>query len=193
VEPLIAILAGGRGKRLGGEKPSLDLGGRPLIDHPIAAATGARGRVAVFAKPETVLPDITVPVIREPAEPHHPLLGIVTALDAAEGAPVLAVACDLPFVTADLIDWLAGRPEPLAIPGVDGRLHPLLGRYDPGLAEALRLACEREAAVQETVRELGPRVIDEAELSRFGDPRRLVFNVNTPEDLAEARRLLGKG
>jgi molybdenum cofactor guanylyltransferase len=193
VEPLIAILAGGRGKRLGGGKPSLDLGGRPLIDHPIAAATGACGRVAVFAKPETALPDLAVPVVREPAEPHHPLLGIVTALDAAEGAPVLAVACDLPFVTAELIDWLAGLPDPLVIPEVDERLHPLLGRYDAGLTDALRLACEREAAVQETISELRPRVIDEAELSRFGDPEQLVFNVNTPEDLAEARRLLGQG
>jgi molybdenum cofactor guanylyltransferase len=190
VEPLIAILAGGRGKRFGGGKPSLDLGGRPLIDHAVSAAMRAGGRVAVFAKPETALPEIAVPVVLESAEPHHPLLGIVTALDAAAGAPVLALACDLPFVTPELIDWMAGLPDPLAIPEVDGRLHPLLGRYETGLAAELRRACERDAAVQETVRKLKPRLIDEAELRRFGDARRLLFNVNTPEDLAEARRLL---
>jgi GTP:adenosylcobinamide-phosphate guanylyltransferase len=33
-------------------------------------------------------------------------------------------------------------------------------------------------------------VVEEAELRRFGDPARLLFNVNTPEDLAEAERLL---
>jgi molybdopterin-guanine dinucleotide biosynthesis protein A len=190
VEPLIAILAGGRGKRLGGGKPSLDLGGRPLIDHPVSAATKAGGRVAVFAKPGTELPDIAVPVILEPAEPHHPLLGIVSALDAAAGAPVLALAGDLPFVTSELIEWMAGLPDPLAIPEVDGRLHPLLGRYDAGLAAELRRACERDATVQGTVAKLEPRLIEETELRRFGDPQRLLFNVNTPEDLAEARQLL---
>ena len=44
--------------------------------------------------------------------------------------------------------------------------------------------------MQETVASLGPREITSDELERFGDPERLLFNVNTPEDLAEAEGAL---
>ena len=193
MEALIAILAGGRGERVGGEKASVDLGGRSLIHHPISAAVETGAPVRVFAKEETALPPLEVPIFREPSVPQHPLTGVVSALEAADGAPVLVVAGDLPFVTPDLLAWLASRPESLVIPQLGDRLHPLLGRYGAELTGALRAARDHEAPMQETVRKLGPRLVGKAELGRFGDPARLLFNVNTAEDLAEAERLLRAG
>jgi GTP:adenosylcobinamide-phosphate guanylyltransferase len=35
--------------------------------------------------------------------------------------------------------------------------------------------------------------VEEEELLRFGDPGRLLANVNTPDDLARAERLLAAG
>jgi hypothetical protein len=44
--------------------------------------------------------------------------------------------------------------------------------------------------VQEAVASLSPRLVSGEELSRFGEPERLLFNVNTPGDLNQAERML---
>jgi molybdopterin-guanine dinucleotide biosynthesis protein A len=190
VSALIAILAGGEGRRLGGGKAEAELAGRPLIAYPLAAAREAGSDVAVFAKEGDSLPRVSVPVIREPAGRRHPLCGILAALREAGGAAVVALGCDLPFVTAELLRWLGDLPDSLAVPEFDGRLHPLLARYGPSLQQPLEGALERERPLRNAVSELGPRLIGSAELSRFGDPRELLFNVNRPEDLDRAEQIV---
>ncbi len=80
---IVAVLAGGRGRRLGGAKPLATLAGAPLIARPLAAAAAAGLPAVVVVKPATRLPALDVPVWEEPDEPVHPLLGIVTALERA--------------------------------------------------------------------------------------------------------------
>jgi molybdopterin-guanine dinucleotide biosynthesis protein A len=198
-----AVLAGGRGSRLGGGKAGIELGGRPLLSYPLAAIATAGLEAVVCAKPGEGLsrsrgslrtsrvpkePRDEVRVLEEPAEPRHPLCGIVAALRL--GRPAVVVACDLPFVAPGLIELLAEAREPLVVPALDGRLHPLLGRYEPSLLPELEAALEREEPLTRTVERLAPRLLAEEELARFGDPRRLLFNVNDPDDLREAESLL---
>jgi molybdopterin-guanine dinucleotide biosynthesis protein A len=185
-----AVLAGGRGSRLGGDKAGIELAGRPLVSYPLAAIAAAGLEAAVVAKPGDELPPLAVPVLEEPAEPRHPLCGVVAALRM--GRPVVAVACDLPFLAPGLIELLAEAREPLVVPVLDGRLHPLLGRYESSLLPELEAALEREEPLTRTVERLGPRLLAEDELARFGDPRRLLFNVNDPDDLREAESLLAR-
>ena len=186
-----AVLAGGEGGRLGRPKPTAPLGGRALIEHPLAALRDAGLDAVVVAKPDTPLPAVEVTVWHEDPEPVHPLLGVVTALEGAGGRPVLACACDLPFVTAPLAALLADRDDALAIPRAGGRLHPLFARYTVQLLPALHEALERRAPLQETLATLDPVIVEERELSAFGDPDRLLFNVNTPADLARAEEMQG--
>jgi molybdenum cofactor guanylyltransferase len=188
-----AVLAGGRGAHLGQPKPTAPLGGRALIEHPLEALRVAGLETVVVAKADTPLPPIGVEVWHEDAEPLHPLLGLVTALERARGRAVLACACDLPFVTPALAAFLAERDAPLAIPRAGGVLHPLLGRYTSALLPYLREALARAAPLQETVAALGAQVLDEADLAPFGDPERLLFNVNTPADLSRAEAILAEG
>lgn len=192
VEPLFAILAGGRGTRMGGGKASAELGGRPLISYPLEAAHAANAEIVIVAKPDTELPPVEVPILSEPERPIHPLRGIVTALQHAEGRPVVALAADMPFLTGELLAWIERLPDPLAVPSQMGRLHPLPGRYGPSLLDPLTSAMNAERALRETVASLGPRELTAGDLARFGDPERLLLNVNTPEDLARAEAdLLG--
>jgi len=208
-----AVLAGGRGSRLGGAKAWVELGGRPLCSYPLAAIeaagldpvvcvkrTESRGSFrTVYVRKE---PRNEVLVLEEPDEPRHPLAGIVAALRAAAqegeesvvsplggGRPVVVVACDMPFVTPGLIAFLAEADE-LIVPVLGDRLHPLLARYDPALLPELEAALAREEPLTHTVESLSPRLLDEPELSRFGDPSRLLFNVNDPDDLRQAESFL---
>jgi molybdopterin-guanine dinucleotide biosynthesis protein A len=191
MEPIVgAVLAGGASRRMGTPKATLELGGRPLLEYPLAAVQGAGLEPAVVAKPDSPLPPLAVPRWDEPAEPSHPLTGIVAALTASRGRPVLAVACDMPFVTAELLADLAARDAPLVVPEADGRLHPLLARWHPSLLPALREALEREAPLQGVATELDAQRLGAAELQRFGDPARLLFNLNDRQDLERAAAML---
>jgi molybdopterin-guanine dinucleotide biosynthesis protein A len=155
----------------------VELGGRPLISYPLAAFAEARIDAIVVAKAATELPSLPVPVVTEPVEPTHPLLGLVTALEHAGGRSIIASPCDTPFVTAALLARLATAPESAAVH--DGeRLHPLLACYRPADLPALQQGLEANASATSTAESLSPARIE-------ADPR-VTFNVNTPEDLAAA-------
>jgi len=181
-----AVLAGGASRRMGRPKPGALLGGRELIRRPLAAVEQAGLEPAVVAKPSSPLPSLECRVILEPEEPRHPLCGILAALRAAAGRPVVVVACDLPFVPASLIAELAELDAPLAVAAASGREQPLLGRYGPALLPELERALERRDSMSEVMRRLGPVVLDEPSLRPHGDPGRVLFNVNTQADLRRA-------
>jgi molybdenum cofactor guanylyltransferase len=183
------VLAGGAGSRLGRPKATAPLAGRPLITYPLAALEAAGLRPVVIAKPDTELPPLDREPWLEAAEPRHPLVGILEALHRA-GGPVLACGCDLPFVTAELVGWVASLSAPLVVPRAGGRDHPLLARYTPDLSDSLAAALAAERSLVEAIEAIGPRYVGEEELGRFGDPERLLGNVNTPDELARAERLL---
>ena len=183
-----AILAGGRATRLGGAKATASLAGRPLIAYPLGSAREAGLEPFVVAKRDSPLPELGCDLITEPDQPSHPLLGILTALEAC-GGPVVTLGCDMPFLTAPLLRWLAARTPP-SVAEVGGRLEPLLAIYGPGDAAALVTAVDEEAPLRDAVEGLGPERIDEEELRRFGEPPTLAMSVNTETDLAEAERLI---
>jgi len=185
-----AVLAGGRGARIGGAKAMVRLGGSPLISYPLAAVEEAGLEPLVVAKADSELPPLRCPTILEPDSPRHPLCGIVAALRQAGGRPVVAVGCDMPFATPALLRWLGSAPEPLVVPRAEGSLQPLPARYDGALLPALEEALAAERALRGTLEALRPRIVAEPELARFGDPRRLCFNVNSRADLRRAEEML---
>jgi molybdopterin-guanine dinucleotide biosynthesis protein A len=199
---LVAVLAGGAGTRLGGGKATLDLAGRPLISYPLRAARAAGLEAIVVAKGSTLLPALTEHVVFEPEHPRHPLCGVVAALrfaaahsgtdEASERSrtgAVITVACDMPFLTGPLLQWLA-RQDGATIAEAGGRLQPMLARHLTDDAATLSRALEQGLSLREACRSVGADVLPEAELRRFGDPARLLFNVNEAADLTAARSWL---
>jgi molybdenum cofactor guanylyltransferase len=183
--PIVAVLAGGRGSRIGGSKAMVELGGRPLISRPLAAAAAAGLEAMVVAKRDTPLPHLNAAVVLEPDRPRHPLTGLVAALEAGDGRAILALGCDMPFVTGPLLASLAAATPP-TVATLDGELEPLLALYRPDDAEPLRAALRRGESLRRAVASLAPARFDESSMRRFGDPRALAFSVNTPADLAAA-------
>jgi molybdopterin-guanine dinucleotide biosynthesis protein A len=200
--PLVAVLAGGLGRRIGGAKARAGLAGRPLISHPLQAAADAGLRAVVVAKPDSELPPLHVPVVYEPQTPRHPLCGVLAALrhaataeqraGGATGRSVLAVACDMPFVSGALLALLAGLGEP-ALAIVDGRRQPLPALYLASDAPALRRALQRGDSLRTTLATLDARTLAERELREVGNPRRLFFSVNDASDLQLAQEWVDEG
>jgi molybdopterin-guanine dinucleotide biosynthesis protein A len=91
----VCILAGGLSLRMGRDKSRLRLGRRTMLQHIRTVALA------------TALP---VRVIRQDAVPRcGPLGGIYTALISSNSDSALFLACDMPFVTAELLEWLLGK------------------------------------------------------------------------------------
>jgi molybdenum cofactor guanylyltransferase len=154
---------------MGGSKPLAEFKGAPLIERPLKAAREAGLEAVVVAKAHTPLPE-GLHVWQEPDEPVHPLLGIVTALEQA-GEPVVVVACDQPYVPAELLARLANGGAVRAA----GRIEPFPARYEPEWLPELRAALEREAPMRMTIEALDPATIEwDAAALR---------SINTPEDL----------
>ena len=180
------VLAGGAGRRLGrSSKPGAMLAGRPLVSYPLAALAAVCEQLAVVCKAGTKLPELEgAERWDEPEKPRHPLTGIVHALERARG-PVLVCAADMPFVTPDACRTLleaAGAGSNAVVAASQGVLQPVFGLYAPTALEHFR-GSEPDAPLTATVEGLDP--------VRIALPPGLVRSVNTPEELAEAERLLG--
>ena len=188
---VVAVLAGGRGARLGGSKPTTLLAGRPLISYPLAAARDAGLAAIVIAKPDTVLPRVQERVVFDSERLHHPLAGILPALHQSDA--VIALPCDMPFVTGTLLRWLAGQ-EPLSLfNGTSGSAQPFPVLYRSHHIRSLRRSMQAERSMRVSIEQLRPRLLDDRELDAFGAKHRLFFTVNTPDDLESAEQALRCG
>jgi len=103
-------MCGGRGSRLdlAGEKPLVEIGGRPMVDR-VADALAASGVDRCYAVTSPQAPrtaaHVTLPRIDAPGEGY--VADLRYALDRVD-RPVLTVAADLPLLTGDSIDAVCG-------------------------------------------------------------------------------------
>jgi molybdopterin-guanine dinucleotide biosynthesis protein A len=186
---ILAVLAGGRAQRMGGDKAAVPLAGRPLISHPLAAGREAGMETVVVAKRTTRLPPLDEALLLEPDEPSHPLCGMLAALDyALSRSPspgVLFVACDMPFLTAGLLRAMADIEGAVLIE-VGGHVQPLPARVEVRHRATLIDSLDARSSLRAALGALEPRLLSEAEVSRYGSPQQLCASVNSPAELALA-------
>ncbi|MFN8634679.1 MAG: molybdenum cofactor guanylyltransferase [Chloroflexota bacterium] len=190
----LTILAGGRGSRLGGtDKAALQLAGRPLLDHVLAALGPLASEVVVVANDDRLAADSRFTLIRDP-EPHAGVLpALLASLDAATSPLMLLVACDMPFLSRPLFGELVRLAAQFdaVVPRVDGFDQPMhaVYRVEPcraAIRSALAQNRRRMIAFLDDVRTLH---LAEPEVRRLDPELRSFFNVNTPDDLELAERL----
>lgn len=187
--PVGAVLAGGLGKRIGGDKGMVELVGRPLLGYPIAALRSVLGEVVIVARAETALPaEVTreTPVWTEPdAAARHPACGVAHALRCSAGRAVLVVAGDMPLLTSELVRALAFAETggaPALVPRAGGILQPLCARYEPAALPGLETFADG-ARMTDLVAALGPAVLEWPDERPF-------LSVNAPEDVLSASAAL---
>jgi len=193
------LLAGGLARRMGGGDKCLKvLGGKTLLDHAVARASkqvdtlilNANGDGARFA-------DAGLPVVADVIEGFAgPLAGVLTGMEWAkqhepEADFIVTFATDAPFFPLDMTAQFlqavtAGRAD-MACASSNGRTHPVFAIWPVRLAGDLR-----HAMLDEDMRKIdrwtGRYNIQHVDFST--DPFDPFFNVNTPEDLAEAESVM---
>jgi molybdopterin-guanine dinucleotide biosynthesis protein A len=190
------LLAGGLSRRMGGgDKTLKPLGGRPVLAHVIdrvrpqvaALALNANGDPERFA-------EYGLPVVADTVEGFAgPLAGVLAGLDwAARAAPecrwLLSAPTDAPFLPRDLAERLvgAGARAEVVVAASGGRSHPVAALWAKSLREPLR------AALARGIRKVEDFTRDHrlATVEFPTEPIDPFFNLNRPEDLEEAERLL---
>jgi molybdopterin-guanine dinucleotide biosynthesis protein A len=182
---------------MGRDKAWLDLGGRPLIERVLRASQPAVDRLLIVISPDTaertrylelaarwkadLLPD------RWPGA--GPLGGIETALTSLSPAETaLVLACDLPFLTSELLLRLrqesTPRPGEIIVPcDIDGRRQPLAAVYPATCLELVRTQLREGRRRVDLLYEKFPtRTLTFANLRGLEGAERFFTNLNTPED-----------
>ena len=186
------ILAGGESRRMGRDKLTLEVGGVPLIRRVYDAISIRCEDVILVGRNTAPLEGVRI-VSDERAGRQGPLAGMEAGLAAASNRQVFVAAGDLPFLPTELVGALLDRLEELGafavVPRHGGRTHPLCAAYDRGVLPGVRSALDRGIrSVRDYVGTLGRVEYVEDGLRRFGDPDLFLMNVNSPGDLALARR-----
>lgn len=186
--PVVAVLAGGRGERLGGRKATVSLDGRPLITYPLQSARDAGLEAVVVAKQKTQLPSLSERVIYDTEQLIHPLSGVLAAL--AEFNRVIALACDMPFVPASMLRWLAEQDASTIVTRPGNFIQPFPALYGARSTRSLYTSLMSERSLQDTIERLQPKIIEQSELMAFGAEVQMFFSVNTEADLVLAESWL---
>ena len=190
------ILAGGASSRMGREKALIELAGEPMalrlanLLEPLAEQVTLIGAAARFVElPLRVVPD------DEPG--LGPLGGIATALRVSRQEWNLVLGCDLPFLTAEWLQYLIGRAASAAdavLPvGERGHFEPLCAMYRRSCGAPIAAALGRGVRkVTDGLAGLRVEPIPVADWKPFDFEGRLFKNMNTPEEYEEARAVLEK-
>jgi molybdenum cofactor guanylyltransferase len=192
------ILAGGLARRMGGgDKARLTIGGVTILDRVLARMRPQCSAMLINANGDPArFADTGLPVVPDDVPGFAgPLAGILAGLDwLAANRPELAFAVsvpgDCPFLPADLVARLHAarldQGKPLACARSGDQAHPVVGLWPVALRGDLR-----RALVQEGLRKI------DVWTARHGaavaewpaTPVDPFFNVNTPQDAADAERL----
>ncbi len=208
-KPLGVILAGGLATRMGGgDKGLLQIGGQSLLSHVIDRLGQQVDGLALNANGDAVrFAEWNLPVLPDSIEGFAgPLAGVLAGLDwaAEQGADsIVTAAADTPFFPRDLVVRLTevaqGQTDPLVLAttprtgdealksgGKKVNRHPTFGLWPVALRDDLR------AALNDGLRKvvLWTDKHDGREALFPADPFDPFFNVNTPDDLARAEKLL---
>jgi len=194
------ILAGGLARRLGGgDKALTEVGGRPLLAHAIERLSPQVDRIIINANGDPSRFDaFGLPVVADTVEGFAgPLAGVLAGMEwARANAPdcewIVTVATDAPFFPEDLVarlfEAVSDDSADLACAESNGRAHPVFGIWPVRLADDLR-----HALVVEDIRKVDAWTGNHR-LSKVSFPAPVVdpfFNINRPEDVAEAAQILG--
>jgi molybdopterin-guanine dinucleotide biosynthesis protein A len=184
------LLTGGSSLRMGRDKAGISLAGETL-------AGRAGGTLRSVVSPVIVVGHDAGSGLETITDPHEgPLVAFVAGAEALAArdatGPVLVVAADMPFVSPDLLRHLVtilGDAD-AALPVAGGRDQPLCACYAPAaLLFARRLVADGKRAMHELIAALEVVRVPEEEWLRIAPPYALL-DVDSPEDLAEAERIL---
>ena len=191
----LVIQAGGQSARMGEDKALKLFLGRPLIQRVIDRLAPIADEILVTTNCPDDYAFLGLRLIPDLVAGRGALGGLYTALASAAFPLVAVVACDMPFASASLLEaatrLLVEEEADVVIPKTEDGYEPFHAVYRraacvPAIQSAIQADRWKVIAWFPSVK---VRELTMGEMTRL-DPSGLAFwNVNTPEEFAEAERL----
>ena len=189
----VAIQAGGQSRRMGRDKGLVLLRGQPMIRHLLDRVADLGDEVLVTTNSPEDYAFLGVRLAPDEQPGAGALNGLQTALLAARGDKVLVLGCDMPFVSRPLLSHLIelSPQADLVVPRPGGYYEPMHAVYDRRCLAEIEVSLE---AGDMRMTSFYPRIhvlaVEDPDLDLLDPGRMSFFNINTPEDLAQAERML---
>lgn len=205
----IAILCGGQSRRMGGRpKAALRLQGITVLDRILTITNDLTGKLAIDGLATVLIgaheslnedPALTrlleatgLPVVRDRTADAGPLAGLEAAFDGTNADRILLLACDMPWLSAEFLQWLLAQADihgSIAPVDTAGQLHPLCAVYDRACRARLAQNLEqRHLRVQTFARDIGLVGVPAQSWAGFDPAGQLLMNLNDPAQFETAAR-----
>lgn len=194
----IVIQAGGQSGRMGQDKALMPFLGRPMIVRQVALLQDLADELLVNTNNPEPYAFLGLPLFPDLLPGAGPLGGLYSALNAASGSLMIMVACDMPFVSPDLLraqcDLLVREDSDVVIPRSPDGMEPLHAVYrkDACLA-AVRAALDAgERRMIAWLPSVRARVMSAEEVAQVDPEFRSFVNVNSLDEFRQAEDLARK-
>ena len=180
------VLAGGRSLRMGEDKAFLQIDGIPIIKRICSLFLTLFKEVIIVTNRKEKFLQIGVSVYDDLVPGLGALGGLYTALTLASFPFSFVVACDMPFLNKDVIDYLIQRKNSydLIIPRTPDGLQPLHAIYSKKCVEPIQsLLLQRKMRIIDLFPLVRLEIVDSKEFNSLDPDYESFININTPEDL----------
>jgi molybdopterin-guanine dinucleotide biosynthesis protein MobB len=190
----LALLAGGRSTRMGEDKAFTAFKDGTLLEWMRDRTACFFPHVFLVTKDPWRFHDFGLPVVNDALEAGGSAVGIYTAILAAPTERILCLACDMPFISPQLLWHLADKSEgyDVFVPRHGEFLQPLCAVYGKrALGPYLDFIRTGGRRIFDIYPDLNTGYLDMSD-GRYGDPEKLFINVNTPTELAAAKAVIAE-
>ena len=183
------VLAGGKSNRYGRNKALVEMDGIRLIERVIGVVEPIFEHLLIITNTPQDYAYLKLPMVEDLIKGLGPLGGIFTGLQTISDEAGFFVACDMPFVNAELIHHMADVMEDFdaVVPKVDWKIETLHAIYTKSCIPAIKeLIDNRDYQIFNFFQKVRVRYLNENEIRGFDPELRSFFNINRPEELLNA-------
>lgn len=176
---------------MGQNKALLPAGPRTLVEVVLARLREACDDVLLVTNAPATYDHLGVRTVRDVLPSGQSLVGIYTGI-LHTGGPAFICACDMPFLHPALIRYMISliHAADVVIPLHGGTYEPLHAVYTPACLDPIRRCVERQGRNTDFLSDVRVRAVEAEEVRRFDPAMRSFVNLNTPEEYAQALKLL---
>ncbi|UCC88043.1 MAG: molybdenum cofactor guanylyltransferase [Anaerolineales bacterium] len=188
----VAILAGGQSRRMGQDKAFLPVGGRPVIERVLERVTPLSDDLMLVVDVPMKYGHLGQRMVVDVLPGKGALGGIYTSIHAARHQHCLVVACDMPFLNADLLDHMASLAIgfDVVIPRIKEFPETMHALYGKRCLQPIRGCLEvGRLKIVSFFDQVRIRYVERDDVARFDPDFRSFLNMNTPADWARLREL----
>lgn len=174
---------------MGRDKSFVLVDGRPMIEIIVEKVAGLGDETILITNKPDEYVHLGLPMFGDVYVDHGSLGGIYTAVYHATHPHTLIVACDMPWLNRDLLQYMIQlkNEADVVVPRWEKFPEPLHAIYNKNCLAPIQTNLEaKQLKITRFFSQVTVRFVEREEIARFDEYGRSFTNINTPQDLDEA-------